>query len=203
MAAEPDDFELMARYRAGDLAAFEELYRRHKDALYRYLLRLGYHRDTADDVFQEVWGKVVRARAGYRPAALFRTYLFRIAHNCFVDYLRRNSRHEIAAPADPDLQPAADADPEVHAEQFLLRRRLEHALANLPREQRDAWLLHEEGGLGPDEIAEVTGVNRETAKSRVRYASKKLKSVLAGPAGANPEPVQATGQPAVRKVGTP
>ncbi|MCG8369887.1 MAG: hypothetical protein MJA32_05165, partial [Proteobacteria bacterium] len=55
MAHAPDDSTLMLRYRDGDVGAFERLYRRHKDSIYRYLLRLSGHRDTADDVFQDVW----------------------------------------------------------------------------------------------------------------------------------------------------
>lgn len=201
MEPEPDDFALMERYRAGDLAAFEELYRRHKDPLYRYLLRLGYRRDTADDVFQEVWGKIIKARDSYRPTALFRTFLFRIAHNCFVDHLRRNRRHDYASVADPDQQETGDAGPEAHAERELLRRRLEQALGELPQDQRDAWLLYEEGGLSPEQIAEVTGVNRETAKSRIRYATKKLRDRL-GESGQAAAAGAAAGR-ALGKVSTP
>jgi len=61
MTQTPEDSALLLRYRDGDVAAFEVLYRRHNDALYRYLLRLCRHRDNADDVFQEVWGKVIKA----------------------------------------------------------------------------------------------------------------------------------------------
>ena len=63
MAHQADDGALMLRYRDGDVGAFETLYRRHNDAIYRYLLRLSGHRDTADDVFQDVWGKIINARA--------------------------------------------------------------------------------------------------------------------------------------------
>lgn len=203
MEPEPDDFALMERYRAGDLAAFETLYRRHKDSLYRYLLRLGYHRDMAEDVFQEVWGKIINARNSYRPTALFKTFLFRVAHNCFIDHLRRNRRHDIASAADPDQQETDDKGPEAQAERALMRRRLERALAALPRDQRDAWLLFEEGGLNPDQIAEVTGVNRETAKSRVRYATKKLRDMLRESADAGTVTVSAGARAGLDKVGTP
>ena len=68
--------------------------------------------------------------------------------------------------------------PEIHTERMLARERLLKALRVLPDEQRDAFLLHEEGGLGLDEIAAVTGVNRETAKSRLRYANNKLRAAV-------------------------
>lgn len=201
MEPEHDDFALMERYSAGDLAAFEALYRRHKDSLYRYLLRLGYHRDTAEDVFQEVWGKIINARNSYRPTALFRTFLFRVARNCYIDHLRRNRRHDLPSTADPDQQETDEKGPEALAERALMRRRLERALAALPRDQRDAWLLFEEGGLNPDQIAEVTGVNRETAKSRVRYATRKLRDMLGHSADGGS--VSAVGRADFDKVGTP
>ena len=89
----PDDSALMLRYCDGDVSAFEILYRRHNDALYRYLLRLCRQRSSAEDVFQEVWSKIIRAREGYRPTARFATWLYRIAYNCFIDHVRRNRRH--------------------------------------------------------------------------------------------------------------
>ena len=178
MEDESDDSALMERYRAGDLAAFERLYRRHKDPLYRYLLRMVSHRDAAEDVFQEAWSKLIQARGSYRPTARFRTYLFHIAHNCCIDFMRRNKRHRHESRADPDLETSPDPEPEALAEQALMRQQLDGALAELPAEQREAWLLSEEGGLGPDQIGEITGVNRETAKSRVRYAAAKIRSRL-------------------------
>ena len=93
MGAKTEDSALMLRYRDGDVAAFEALYRRHKDPLYRYLVRLSSNRDTAEDVFQEVWSKIIKARRNYRPTAKFTTFLYRVAHNCFIDHIRRNKRH--------------------------------------------------------------------------------------------------------------
>lgn len=179
MNPEADDSALMLRYGDGDIAAFETLYRRYKDSLYRYLLRLSMHPVTAEDVFQETWGKIIKARASYRPTAKFSTFLYRVAHNCFIDYVRRNKRHDHAGNVDPDTRGGADNEPEEYAELYFAERRLRVALAQLPEEQRDVFLLFEEAGLSTDEIAKITGVNRETAKSRLRYAVAKLKSRLA------------------------
>ena len=173
-----EDSALMLRYRDGDMAAFESLYRRHKDPLYRYLLRLAQHPATAEDVFQEAWGKIIKARSSYRPTAKFSTYLYRVAHNCFIDHLRRNKRHSAVADIEPDTQPADMEDHESSTERTLARRRLESALAGLPDEQRDVFLLHEEAGLSLDEIARVTDANRETVKSRLRYAVAKLRAAI-------------------------
>jgi len=181
MSTQLEDSALMLRYREGDVAAFETLYHRHNDSLYRYLLRLSANRQTAEDVFQDAWSKVIKARQNYRPTAKFSTYLFRVAHNCFIDYIRRNKRHAKETSTDPDLSPDQGEAPEQLVERQLARERLNNALKRLPDEQRDAFLLYEEGGLSIEDIGFVTGVNRETAKSRLRYAVAKLKSEMAGP----------------------
>jgi RNA polymerase sigma-70 factor (ECF subfamily) len=178
MGHTPDDSALMLRYQDGDVSAFETLYRRHNDPLYRYLLRLCRHRDTAEDLFQEVWGKIVKARASYRPTAKFTTFLYRVAHNCFIDHLRRNKRHMGGAELDEDLQPHPGEPPETATERSLAKERLSKALMDLPDEQRDVFLLREEAGLSLDQIALVTGSNRETAKSRLRYAVNKLRAAI-------------------------
>ncbi len=182
MSVTPEDSALMLRYQDGDVAAFETLYRRHKDSLYRYLLRLSLNRETAEDVFQEVWGKIIKARHRYRPTAKFTTFLYRVAHNCFIDYVRRNKRHMVASAMDPDSRPDPGDEPDLEAEKSFARQRLDVALGTIPDEQRDAFLLHEEAGLSIDTIAQMTGVNRETVRSRLRYATKKLKTALAEPA---------------------
>ncbi|MDH3273274.1 MAG: RNA polymerase sigma factor [Gammaproteobacteria bacterium] len=178
----PEDSALMLRYRDGDVAAFELLYQRHNDALYRYLLRLCHHRDTAEDIFQDVWGKIIKSRQNYRPTAKFSTFLYRVAHNCFIDHIRRNKRHSHTVDVEPDNQPDPGDQPEALAERSMARRRLDAALTELPEEQRDVFLLHEEAGLNLDQIASVTGANRETAKSRLRYAVKKLRVAINEPA---------------------
>ena len=183
MAHVPDDSALMLRYGDGDTGAFELLYSRHKDAVYRYLLRLSGHPETAEDVFQEVWGKIIKARSSYRPTAKFTTFLYRVAHNCFIDHVRRNKRHAGNAPFEPELHSDPGESLETLTERSLARERLEQALAGLPDEQRDAFLLYEEGGLSVDQIAAVTGCNRETAKSRLRYAVNKLRVAIDEPAG--------------------
>jgi len=183
-----DDGELMLRYARGDLRAFETLYGRHRSSLYRYLTRHTRDPEIANDLFQEVWSKVVTSRSRYEPRAKFSTYLYRIAHNCFIDHCRRASsrsdRAKLSA-EDFDLEnalpaPAADL-PDARAEhaQTLARYRL--ALASLPNEQRDAFLLYEESGLTLEEIGKVTGVSMETAKSRLRYALTKLRNAMGTP----------------------
>ena len=181
MEHRPEDSALMLRYRDGDVSAFELLYRRHNDALYRYLLRLCRHPAAAEDIFQEVWGKIIKARDNYRPTAKFTTFLYRVAYNCFIDYVRRNKRHANTADIEPDSQPDSGEQPDMLTEKSLARRRLEAALTTLPEEQRDVFLLYEEAGLSLDQIASITDCKRETAKSRLRYAIRKLRAAIEEP----------------------
>jgi RNA polymerase sigma-70 factor (ECF subfamily) len=181
MGHTPDDSALMLRYKDGDTGAFETLYRRHNDALYRYLLRLCRHRATAEDVFQDVWSKIIKARDSYRPTAKFTTFMYRVAHNCFIDHIRRNKRHSKNDELVAEQHADTSEQPDTIAERSLARERLVLALDELPEEQRDAFLLHEEAGLNIDQIASVTGSNRETAKSRLRYAINKLRVAIEEP----------------------
>lgn len=161
------------------MRAFETLYRRHKDPLYRYLLRGCAHADAAAEMFQDVWAGLIRARAGYEPRARFSTWLYRMAHNRLIDHLRLMPRAPLSL--EEELIPAAAEHerPEAQALAGECGRRLRQALASLPAEQREAFLLHEEAGLSLEEIAEVSEVGRETVKSRLRYALAKLREALA------------------------
>src|ERR1700761_7830671 len=90
--AVPDDAALMARFATGDASAFEQLYRRHRAPLYRYIVRMSPPRADADEVFQEVWMAVVRSCGRYQPSARFVTFLFAIAHRRVADQARRIRR---------------------------------------------------------------------------------------------------------------
>jgi RNA polymerase sigma-70 factor (ECF subfamily) len=182
-----DDAGLMLRYRDGDAAAFGALYARYKGPLYRYLLRHVRNAGAAADLFQEVWSRLVAMRARYEPRAKFATFLFHIAHNCAIDFFRRDP-HLRGVTAAHSLEPHDTAffEPEVPeyerpdkmAEFLEQQSALLAAVAALPEEQREAFLLREETGLTVEEIARVTDVPVETAKSRLRYAIRKLKKSL-------------------------
>ena len=177
------DGELMLRYRSGDLAAFEMLYARHKGPLYRYLLRQVRDPAAANDLFQDVWSRVIAARTRYEARAKFATFLYHIAHHCTIDHhRRRRTASIIAAQGDAcgqtELQSPEYERPDRIAEYGEQQSALLAALAALPAEQREAFLLREEGGLGVEEIARVMSVGVETAKSRLRYAVRKLRRSL-------------------------
>jgi RNA polymerase sigma-70 factor, ECF subfamily len=182
--SDDEDAQLMIVYAGGDMRAFETLYARHRSALYRYLMRQARDGEVANDLFQEVWSRIIVNRSRYEPRAKFRTFLFTLAHNCFIDHCRRvKARPTGANVEDADAADLLPADDELRPDAALEReetsKRYRAALARLPAEQRDVYLLHEEADLSLEEIARVTGVGAETAKSRLRYAVGKLKAALA------------------------
>jgi RNA polymerase sigma-70 factor, ECF subfamily len=184
LVTDDEDAQLMLAYGRGEMRAFETLYSRHRAALYRYLVRQSHDTEVANDLFQEVWSRVIVNRVRYEPRAKFRTFLFTLAHNCFIDHCRRmKSRPAGSSVEDADASDLLcaddDARPEIELERAEASQRYRAALATLPQEQRDVYLLHEESDLSLEEIARVTGVGTETAKSRLRYAVGKLKAALA------------------------
>ncbi len=183
VVSDDEDAQLMLAYARGEMRAFETLYSRHRGALYRYLMRQARDGEVANDLFQEVWSRVVVNRSRYEPRAKFRTFLFTLAHNCFIDHCRRSKARPAGmgiedADAADLLQAADESRPERTLERDEDTQRYRAALATLPPEQRDVYLLHEESDLSLEEIARVTGVGAETAKSRLRYAVAKLKAAL-------------------------
>ena len=175
------DRELMQRYGTGDEKAFEVLYARHKGPLYRFLNRRCFNKETADEIFQEVWTKVIRARTQYEPTARFTTWLYQLARNAYVDHVRHVKRRITLVHSSDDAAldvPSQQAGPDEHFKGAELARDFAAALDALPREQQETFLLHTEAGLTLPQIATVTDVERETAKSRLRYAVRKLRKAL-------------------------
>jgi RNA polymerase sigma-70 factor (ECF subfamily) len=178
------DEALMLAYAAGDAAAFGALYAKHKGGVYRYLLRHCGAAGVAEEMFQDVWTSLIRSRFAYAPTAKFTTWLYRIAHNRLVDHWRASGQAQMVAANGQDDDPidatagARVDEPEVCAASREIGARIQRALATLPPPQRDAFLLHQEGGLALDEIAQLTGAGVETVKSRIRYALAKLRAEL-------------------------
>jgi RNA polymerase sigma-70 factor (ECF subfamily) len=183
MEADDTDEGLMLRYAGGDAAAFDLLYARHRGPVFRYVVRqLAGNRAQAEELFQDIWMSLIGARGGYKVEARFTTWLYTIAHNRVIDHYRRHRPLEVAVgdPGDdddpaPELPAPDTAQPERIALAREQARRLLDLVESLPVAQREAFLLHEEGGLSVDEIAAVTGADREAIKSRLRYALGKLR----------------------------
>lgn len=176
--AEPDSDEtLMLRYAAGDARAFDALYARHRRTLYGFLHRSLGQSAQLDECFQEVWTRLVAARARYRPESRFKTFLLQIAHNLLVDMYRRQRPEDELDEASLSVHDDS-ATPEQELGVFERRRQLQLALDELPEEQRAVVHLRLSEELTLEEIAEIAGVGRETIKSRLRYAMDKLRGRL-------------------------
>ncbi len=171
----------MERYRDGDAGAFDTLYGRHKGGVFRYLARQCGNTGIAEELFQEVWMNVIRARASYTVQAKFTTYLYRVAHNRLIDHYRSqaggaaDSFDAEDGPSLDNVLAARGADPAVSADVRQQAQRLLQLIDGLPPAQREAFLLQQESDMSVEDIAQATGVSRETAKSRLRYAIVKLR----------------------------
>jgi len=185
----PDE-DLMLAYACGDVAAFDALYARHETALYRFVRRLlgGALAAQADEVFQDTWLRIVSARASFRPqGAAWRTWAFTIAHNAAMDRLRVSGR-EVTLQRDEDGDEPLDwlmahqeqvaPSSEDRAFWRAAGAQLLHCLEDLPPPQRAAFLLHHEDGASVEDLAQRLALPFETAKSRLRYALKKLRACM-------------------------
>ena len=171
------DEMLMARYRAGDVTAFDTLYAKYRSDVYRFLLRQ-FPASLAEEFYQDIWMKVIQARDRYHPSASFRTFLYTIAHNHIRDHWRKaNSMVDLAAGDDCEADPR---DPALITQGREAVEALLEGIRLLPSEQRQAFLLKEDSGLTAAEIAAVMGATLESTQSRLRYAVKKLREHLKG-----------------------
>ncbi len=167
----------MRRFQRGDARAFPELVRRHRAAVFAFVLRWTQDRARAEDILQETWLKVVRASSDWSPRARFTTWLYTIARNACVDGARRE-RARAAEPLESEPVSTESHDPERAAASSELRPVLEAAIAALPDAQREVFLLREMAGIPFHEIARMTGAPEPTVKSRMRYALEALRTRL-------------------------
>jgi RNA polymerase sigma-70 factor (ECF subfamily) len=179
MDQEISDENLMLDYAKGNADAFEQLYHRHKGPLYRFILRQSAPQ-FADEIFQDIWLKVIGSRTSYKIKAAFKTWLYRIARNRIIDYYRRQNLRPLENHSETLslIRDNERVQPENQFETRLQHEHLMEAIAELPNEQREVFLLKEEAGLTINEIADITDVSYEAAKSRLRYAMKKLRQHL-------------------------
>ena len=183
--AQATDEALMLAYARGQAAAFEPLYSRHGQRIWRYFLRNTGNAALADDLAQDTWFAVVDAAPNYQPSAKFTTWAFTLAHHKLVDHWRRHKAHASLDEESAEGMNLAETlfansgfDPERLQGRKDLARALLDALAQLPPEQREAFLLQAEADMSVADIAAATHVTPETAKSRLRYARNKLRQAL-------------------------
>jgi RNA polymerase sigma-70 factor, ECF subfamily len=167
-----DDSELIRLWQRGDEDAFAALVRRWQAPVARFLARLAGRPDLVPDLCQEVFLRVYLARARYREAGAFSTWLYRIALNVGRDALRRRRDPQPLPEAGP---PDPDAAAEARCEQEELARAVTDALAELPGPLREVLVLRHYEGMSFEEIARLLGAPASTLKSRFTAALGRLR----------------------------
>jgi len=184
------DEALMLNYAQGDIGAFEQLLERHRGPLFGYLCRMLKNRELAEDTFQEVFLKVMKARMRYKKTAKFSTWLYRIAHNTAVDALRREGYRKTeslsqprstAGESDMTLEnsiPSSNPGPDAELDRKQFSDALKKCIKRLDPLQREVFVLRQYQDLPFREIANITGATESTVKSRMRYALQNLRRML-------------------------
>jgi RNA polymerase sigma-70 factor (ECF subfamily) len=191
MLSDEADEALMAAYQRGDVQAFSRLIARHEKPLWNFVRRFVGDGATAEDLLQEVFLRVVRGASDWQPTAKVSTWLYTIARNLCTDHARRmvhrragsldGSREDEGSGPKEALRerlPGADRGGEVAAMGREASDRIERALATLPVEQREVFLMREVMELPFAEIAAAVGASEPTVKSRMRYALERLREAL-------------------------
>jgi RNA polymerase sigma-70 factor, ECF subfamily len=177
--------EAMTRYAAGEDRAFEIVYALLSSRLYGFCLRLAVKKNEADDLFQETFLKLHRARATFIPGSTASHWAFAIARSVYLDRLRYRKRRpedltetgEGAEAYSPSA--TAVASPEAHAQARQLMSVIERVLANLPENQRTAYVLLKEEGLSVADAAAVLGATPTAVKLRAHRAYEALRAAIA------------------------
>jgi RNA polymerase sigma-70 factor (ECF subfamily) len=198
------DEQLLAAYRGGDVRAFERLLARYEKPIWSFLRRFVRDAEAAEDLLQEVFLRVVRdaqgSTAAWKGDAKFSTWLYTIARNLCIDRARRTAVRGSAS-LDGSGHGEADAEAPASLHERMAApgpatdavvagreaaQRIDRAVAELPDDQREVFLMREVMEMPFAEIASAVGVSEPTVKSRMRYALEKLRAALAdlGDAGA-------------------
>ncbi|MHC4778277.1 MAG: RNA polymerase sigma factor [Planctomycetota bacterium] len=186
----PSDEELMLEAKGGDEGAFTELVSRYERSLISFYFRLGWDRQLAEDCAQEVFLRVFRAKKDYIPRAKFRTYLFRIARNLWIDHIRaKRTKGKVLSLSQSSqideeggaLQERIEGDappPSAKMRSADLREKIVEAIDFLPEEQKSVFILCEVDGMRYSDVAEVLGIPVGTVKSRMHTAVSKIRARL-------------------------
>ena len=168
------DADIVARCRAGDLSAFEELYRQHATRLYNLAYRMVGHPDDADDLLQEIFLTAYRKLDTFRGASALGTWLYRLAMNVCLDRLRSKAskQESLTDELDEGLGHASAGLSQVN------RMDLERAIARLPEGSRAAFLLHDVEGFDHMEVGRILGIAEGTSKSQVHKARLRIREYL-------------------------
>jgi len=185
MDKEQPEKEWLSAYRKGDVSALSCLVEHYRKPLFAYIYNMLQGRGDAEEIFQEVWLRAIRNFKNYRDQN-FGGWLFRIAHNLFIDQIRREKH--IVAPRNEDVTegevstierfPSRDLTPDRLTEAKDLGTRIQQAIAGLPDDQREVFLMRTEADIAFKQIAEMQGITLNTALARMHYAVQKLRPLL-------------------------
>ena len=175
------DLDLVRRCKQGDPRAFEELYRAHSARLYSLLLRMVGAAEDAEDLLQDVFLQAHRKLDSFRGESSLGTWLYRLAVNQCLDYLRgRQSKMTRITESFEDEAVQEPTSPAPAIPAAISRVDLERAIARLPEGCRLAFVLHDVEGFAHHEVAGLLGISEGTSKSQVHKARLKLRSMLSG-----------------------
>src|SRR5262245_33068865 len=189
MLDDAPDEDLMVQYQQGQVRAFEILLHRHRKPVFNFILRYVGDKETAEDLLQETFMRVIKGSDAYKRQAKFTTWLYTIARNLCVDQTRRRKHRKHASLDAPmqasedsgtllDVIPSGEMASDRKSVNKELHETMQRAIASLSEEQREVFLMREFLDLPFKQISEVVGVPENTVKSRMRYALEKLRLEL-------------------------
>ena len=176
------DQTLMLAYAQGDAGAFEQLYAKHKQAVFRFFIRQNLSNAVAEELCHDTWLKLINNRESYQATALFSTFLFTIARRLAIDYSQKKStkleKQQDNSEDQYDVAPQGNIEQADATDNQTLANALKQQIAALPFAQREVFLLKQEGGFSLEDIAKITSQNKEKVKSSWRYALQKMRKGL-------------------------
>jgi len=173
------DAELMEMVKAGDYAAFDELYNRYAEPIRRFLFQMTWDADIAEDLLQDTFLSLYRARCRYQPTGKFSTFIFQIAKNhCLSAHRKTTSESRVEVNPFENIRSNPRIEPEVHLIEGYMQFRIRRAIARLSENQRTVFVLSHFEDMKYAEIAELLNIPVGTVKSRMHAAVTALKSQL-------------------------
>jgi RNA polymerase sigma-70 factor, ECF subfamily len=170
--------DLVARCRAGDVDAFETLYREHAARLYSLACRMAGSPEDGEDLLQEIFLQAYRKLASFKGDSSIGTWLYRLALNHCLDFVR--SRQAKMNRLTETLDAETSFEPTARRETPIARMDLDRAVERLPEGCREAFVLHDVEGFDHKEVAALLGIAEGTSKSQVFKARMKLRGFLRG-----------------------
>lgn len=182
-----DEIDLVRKARGGDLAAYDQLVQRYQERIYATVYHMTSNHEDANDIAQEAFIKAFRALKSFKGGSSFYTWLYRIAVNKTINFLKQRKNKtqmslndlDFQAEHDPDLVALiSDKTPRRDAGLSELQEKLNEAMQKLSDDHRMVVTLHDVQGLSHDEIADIMGCNIGTVRSRLFYARQQLQAYL-------------------------